>query len=45
MIVSDLFEFHCPCVRFGLGLKSFPESLEALEKALQDLGFRAQAAH
>ncbi|CAK8994136.1 unnamed protein product [Durusdinium trenchii] len=36
MIVSDLFEFHCPCVRFGLGLKSFPESLEALEKVIQD---------
>ncbi|CAJ1364953.1 unnamed protein product [Effrenium voratum] len=41
MIVSDFFEFEHPAVRFGIGLKSFPDSLEQLERALSSIKAKA----
>lgn len=42
MIVSEKFEFDCPAVRFGIGMSSFPKSLQMLEEALKDIRSKAE---
>lgn len=42
MIVSEKFEFDCPAVRFGIGMSSFPKSLQMLEEALNDIRSKAE---
>lgn len=45
MIVSDFFEFDYACVRFGIGLRSFPKSLQMLEEALKDISKKAKSQY
>lgn len=45
MIVSDFFEFDYACVRFGIGLRSFPKSLQMLGEALKDISKKAKSQY